>query len=99
MNMDIGQAMQALEEGRYVTRKGWNGRGMFLWWKPPATVRSEWCHDPVLKHLCDVRGGTVDATGTVCMYTAQGTVVSGWLASQTDLSADDFEVVDPFPEE
>lgn len=28
--MDFGQAIEALKEGKCVTRKGWNGKGMWL---------------------------------------------------------------------
>lgn len=30
---------------------------------------------------------------SICMYTAQGTVCVGWLASQADMLAEDWEIV------
>ena len=28
--MNFGEAIEALKQGKKVTRKGWNGKGMFL---------------------------------------------------------------------
>ncbi len=92
--MTFGLAIEALKRGSKVARKGWNGKGMFLWLKPAATVKSEWCKDPMLKGLADANGGSIEALGTICMYTAQHQILSGWLASQTDILSEDWEVVD-----
>lgn len=90
--MNFGEALEALKEGKKVVRKGWNGKGMFLWLKPPAIVKAEWCKDSLLKSLAEKNGGEIEALGTICMYTAQGAILSGWLASQTDLLSEDWEV-------
>ena len=86
----FGQALEALKQGQKVTRKGWNGKGMFLWLKPAATIQSDWCKDPLLKSICDANGGQTEALGTICMKTADGKVLTGWLASQTDMLVDDW---------
>lgn len=91
--MDFGDAIRALKAGAKVARKGWNGKGMFLWLKPAATVKSEWCKDPMLKNLADANGGTIEALGTICMFTAQHQILTGWLASQTDILAEDWVVI------
>ncbi len=91
---DFGGAIRALKYGMKVARKGWNGKGMFLWLKPAATVKSEWCKDPMLKGLADANGGLIEALGTICMYTAQHQILSGWLASQTDILSEDWVVVE-----
>ncbi|WP_438589622.1 Thoeris anti-defense Tad2 family protein, partial [Duncaniella freteri] len=80
-SMTFGLAIKALKAGHKVARKGWNGKGMFLWLKPAATVKSEWCKDPMLKKLADDNGGTIEAAGTICMFTAQHQILTGWLAS------------------
>ena len=92
--MNFGQAIAALKEGKKVTRKGWNGKNMFLWLKPATRIKSEWCKDPMLKTLADNNGGEIDALGTICMFTAQKQILSGWLASQTDLLSEDWEILD-----
>lgn len=90
----FGQAIEALKQGKKVTRKGWNGKSMFLWLKPAAKIKSEWCKDLVLKGLADGNGGELDALGTICMFTAQKQVLTGWLASQSDMLSEDWIVLE-----
>lgn len=89
----FGQAVESLKQGKKVARKGWNGKGMFLWLKPGTMVNSEWCHDPELKAIADKNGGEIEALGTICMKTADDKILSGWLASQTDILSSDWVVV------
>lgn len=96
--MDFGKALEALKAGKKVARKGWNGKGMFLWLKPATEIKSDWCKDPMLKELVDANGGTLTALGTICMYTTDSTgrkaVLTGWLASQSDMLLEDWEILD-----
>lgn len=91
---DFGFAIQSLKEGKRITRKGWNGKGMFLWLKPATTIKSDWCKDPKLKELVDTNGGEMEALGTICMKTADNKILTGWLASQTDMLSEDWEVLE-----
>lgn len=92
--MNFGKAIEALKQGKKVARKGWNGKNMLLWLKPAATVKAEWCKDPMLKAIAEGNGGEIPALGTVCMLTAQKEILSGWLASQTDMLAEDWVIID-----
>lgn len=89
----FGQAVESLKSGRKVARKGWNGKGMFLWLKPFAMVKSEWCKDPMLKDIADRNGGEIEALGTICMKTADNKILTGWLANQTDILSCDWVLV------
>lgn len=92
--MNFGQAIEALKQGKRVSRKGWNGKGMFLWLKKAGIVKTEWCKDPWLKKLVEDNGGEMPALGTICMLTAQKEILSGWLASQTDMLSEDWEILE-----
>ena len=96
--MDFGGAIKALKEGHKVARKDWNGKGMFLWLKPATEVKAEWCKDPLLKDLAEDNGGSILALGTICMYTHDSTgrkaILTGWLASQSDMLLEDWVIVD-----
>ena len=92
--MDIGYAIKALKDGHKVAREGWNGKGAYLWMKLPTVVKSEWCKDPMLKDIADENGGGIEVLGTICMKTADNKVLTGWLASQTDLLSNDWKIVD-----
>lgn len=93
-SMNFGEALELLKQGKKVSRIGWNGKGMFLWLKPATTIKSEWCKDPMLKTLVDENGGEILALGTICMYTHDSTerkaILTGWLASQSDMLSDDW---------
>lgn len=89
----FGEAIEALKQGKKVARKGWNGKGMYLWLKPAAIIKAEWCKDPILKDIAEANGGEVEALGTICMKTADGKILTGWLASQTDILLEDWVIV------
>ena len=95
--MDFGTAIRALKKGYKVTRKGWNGKGMFLWLKPANQIKAEWCKDPILKKLAEENGGSIEALGTICMYThdssGRNAILTGWLASQSDILSEDWEII------
>lgn len=95
--MDFGKAIEALKAGKKVTRKGWNGKGMFLWLKPATKITPDMCSDPVLKQIVTEKGGEILGLPTICMYThdssGRNAILTGWLASQSDMLLDDWEVI------
>ena len=95
--MNFGEAIEALKQGKKVTRKGWNGKGMFLWLKPETLIKEEWCKDELLKNLVHENGGEILGLGTICMYTHDSTgrkaILTGWLASQSDMLSNDWEII------
>lgn len=91
--MDFGDAIRLLKAGGHIRRAGWNGKGMYLWLLPAADVKAEWCREPWLKQLAENNGGSIKALGSIRMLTATGEVLTGWLASQTDMLSEDWEVV------
>lgn len=97
---DFGEAIRKLKEGKKVARKGWNGKGMFLWLKPEAVIKKEWCRDPYLIDCIERNGnsGEILALGTISMYTHDSTgrnaILTGWLASQSDMLSEDWYVVE-----
>ena len=96
--MNFGLAIEAAKMGKRIARRGWNGKGMFLWLKPATTVKAEYCKDEMLKELVEANGGEMLALGTICMYTHDSTgrkaILTGWLASQTDMLSDDWQIVE-----
>lgn len=92
--MTFGHAIEALKMGLKVARAGWNGKGMYLWLMPSATVPVDWCKEPHLRELAESNGGSFEALGTIRMKTADNKVLTGWLASQTDVLAEDWVVIE-----
>ena len=91
--MSFGEAIEALKLGLKVARSGWNGKAMFLWIKPATMIEESWIKDPMLLDICKANGGRIEALGTICMKTADNKVLTGWLASQTDMLSEDWTVL------
>lgn len=89
---DFGTAIKHLKDGKKVQRAGWNGKGMYLWLLPGTEVKKEWVKDPLLLSVFGERD-TLNCLGTIRMLTATGEVLTGWLASQTDMLAEDWSLV------
>lgn len=93
--MDFGQALNALKQGKKVARSGWNGRGMFIYLVKGTTVTAENLRNEALEHvgyLQPTEDTMVKINSHIDMKTADGSIVVGWLASQADMLADDWEI-------
>ena len=92
--MTFGMAIEAMKLGKKVARAGWNGKGMYVWIMPGSTVKDcKTITDPHLKSI-DEAEGEIRFLGSVRMRTATGDVLTGWLASQTDMLSDDWQIVE-----
>lgn len=88
--LDFAAALRALKHGEWVARRGWNGKGMFL-----LLVRPD--DDTMVPSLPAYSVLGVSDMVSHClpwigMKTADNKLVP-WLASQTDMLADDWTVV------
>ena len=88
--MSFGLAIEALKKGHKVARRGWNGKSMFLYYVPSASY-------PAQRNTFGTMVGVfpddmVPYCAYIAMKTAQDNVVP-WLASQTDMLSDDWEIV------
>lgn len=106
--MKFGEAVDALKRNSFAfaRRAGWNGKGMAIAFMPekevapgdvsPRTAR-------LLELIEEANAGVAGAPpprgeaplqvdGYLAMYTARGSWLPGWLASQTDVLAEDWEV-------
>ena len=93
-NLNFGDALKELKNGKLVAREGWNGKkNMCLWLKPAAIIKDEWCNDPILKSIVDKAGEETKALGTICRKTSDNKILNGWIASQADILSEDWFVV------
>lgn len=84
----FSQALIALKAGHRVRRAGWNGKGMFLFLVPGSRFNVS---RPPLLGIYPM-GTEINYHAHVDMKTATGEIVP-WLCSQTDMLADDWEVL------
>lgn len=106
---DFGIAIGLLKGGSRVRRSGWNGKGMFVYLNKgsfPADLLGFKPGDEVqAAHPSTLNGvsiglfetgdhDTVTRMPNINMRAADGSIVTGWLASQTDMLAGDWEVAE-----
>lgn len=87
--LSFGNAIEALKIGKKVARAGWNGKGMFLFLVHGSTFKVS--RAPLLGIYPE--GTEINYCPHIDMKTADDKVVP-WLASQTDVLADDWSVID-----
>ena len=101
----FGQALESLKRGHLVARKGWNGKGMFIFMRPEDSLPTNMIVNQVkslpesfkrwvVNNYGDSETDRIKFTAYLCMKAADGTVVNGWLASQTDMLANDWVIVE-----
>lgn len=95
--MTFGGAIELLKMGFKVARKGWNGKGMFIYLQDGSYPYFHQLKEDVQRKLVDSNCTNDSGVVTICphidMKAADGSIVIGWLASQTDMLADDWVVV------
>jgi hypothetical protein len=89
INLSFSAALALLKDGKRLARAGWNGKGMFVFLVPGSNFKVN--REPLLSIMGE--GVEVTYRPHIDMKDAEGKVVP-WLASQTDILAEDWEVVD-----
>lgn len=87
IKMNFGEALEILKQGGSVSREGWNGKGMFLYFVPANVYPAQ--TEIAKKNF----GDSVPYEPYIALKAVQNSVVP-WLASQTDLLAEDWKKVE-----
>lgn len=88
--MTFGEALEAAKRGERIARAGWNGKGMWVCYMAPVVIPAGMVNSRTRAFGVV---GDLNVGGYFVMWTAQGVWQPGWLASQADMLADDWEVV------
>lgn len=101
--MNFGQALEALKQGACVARAGWNGKGMWIALTPgsefpavmakPGHAAFSRARELEEQHEEGEPEAPVVLLPHIDMRAADGSMVIGWLASQTDMLAEDWMIV------
>lgn len=84
----FGKALEAMKEGKRVTRTNWNGKGQYVFIADNVEFHTD-------ADISEFSGPDV-AVFVAPMFvlrTAQGNLQPGWLATQSDLLAEDWYAV------
>jgi len=96
--MTFGLAIEAMRDGYKLARAGWNGKNMFVYRTVGNVVPKELIQNfkslpQPIKNFLEEKGEDVVFQSQFTMYTAAGEMQPGWLASQSDMQADDWGIV------
>ena len=84
--MTFGDALEAAKRGSKISRRGWNGKNQYVF----LVDNLEFHTNADLSDLADQPMTVHDA---LAIKTTAGVIQVGWLASQSDMLADDWVIV------
>lgn len=86
-NFSFGSAIELLKQGKLVTRSGWNGKNMYL-----LLIKGNCVSEIINDCYGDPQEEPIPVSDAIYMKTADNKLVP-WLASQTDVLAEDWKIV------
>ena len=96
----FGTALEAVKNGKKVARIGWNGKNMFVYLNKGSidiskkAITTEYVGG-VSSSLFEVGDiDTITRMPNLNMKAADNSIITGWLASQTDMLAEDWLILD-----
>lgn len=101
-NLNFGAAIELLKQGKLVQRAGWNGKEMFIFQRPADSIPIKTVVENIKSLPRSVKdyyrglgfyvpeNNEVKFTPYLCMKAADHSIVNGWMASQTDMLANDW---------
>lgn len=85
--MNFGLAVEAVKKGLRVARAGWNGKDMYVF-------LAESIEFTTMADMSEFGDQDVEVSDLLVLRTAQKTLQPGWLATQSDILADDWYIVE-----
>ncbi len=102
--MNFGEAVEAIKLGSRVTRERWNGQKMFVYLNKGSFDFNN-ASKELLEEECFTIGGvckqlfekgdkeTITRMPNINMKAVDNSIITGWLASQTDILAEDWTIL------
>ena len=84
--MNFGKAIDLLKEGKKVSRKGWNGKDQYI------ELATNISYKNADGEIININHKTMGNKAIAFIGTSG--VQIGWLASQSDMLSDDWELID-----
>lgn len=103
--MKFGEAIEALKDGKRVTRTGWNGKGLFVFMQVPAIINKETVPkmqslpQSVKDHFQKIFDTASEQITTITYsnqmaLVAPSNLITGWAPSSSDTLAEDWVILD-----
>lgn len=93
LKKNFGWALEQIEAGHKVCRRGWNGKGMWITKTLGAkNLPAESFWNDHSKAFAEQNGGSATVLPYILLKTADDKLQPGWVPSQSDLIADDWMI-------
>ncbi|MEC7121106.1 MAG: DUF2829 domain-containing protein [Pseudomonadota bacterium] len=92
--MTFGLALEALKRGERVARADWHSMWLSLSCGETREIPAENFWSPHNRAHAESQGGKAKVLPSITMKTATGEILMGWLASQPDMLAEDWIIVE-----
>lgn len=91
--MTFSKALDAMKAGERVSRAGWNGKGMWICLGQGQTCPADgFWNRHTREFALSQPGHTAEVLPYFIMKTADDKILMGWLASQSDMVAEDWDI-------
>ena len=87
--MSFGLAIEAAKNGKRIARAGWNGKNQYVFLADDVNFNT----DADISEFVGAADG-VTVTPMLVIRTSKGDLQPGWLATQSDILADDWYIVE-----
>ena len=85
--MNFGEALEKVKAGYAISRTGWNGKGQYVY-----LISARDLQVGLMSGYGEYEGEPI-FTDTLAIRTTHNQIQVGWLASQSDMLAEDWRVV------
>lgn len=94
-DMDFGAALAHIKDGGRARRAGWNGKDMWIaYGKGNRALPAEaFWNQHTQDFAANQPGRVAEVLPYILFKTADNKILMGWLASQTDMLAEDWELL------
>jgi hypothetical protein len=93
--MKFGEALELCRQGKRIYRSGWNGKNQFVYYQNGSITAVRGLRSDAVREWAEKeRLMSIEIMGHFDMKTTAGVIQCGWLASQGDMQAEDWRVVE-----
>jgi hypothetical protein len=94
--MTFGEALAACKDGARIAREGWNGKDQFVYYQSGSVISVDQIRNAALREWAREQDlPDVEMWGHFDFKPTNNKIQCGWLASQADMQADDWEILPP----
>lgn len=92
-SLSFSSALSALKSGHRICRTGWNGKNMWVALGKGSKIAAEQFWNEHSRRHAENNDGFATVDDYFIMKTAQGTIQMGWVPSQADMLANDWQTL------